>query len=253
MRIQIAIVLLAISASTATGAGLDRAVERVYTTAPPAPAMQSAAGAATASAGCLDCHTQTDQPTMHASPAVVLGCTDCHGGDASVRRLATIGSADNEYRSLRDRAHVLPRFPAAWSERRSGNPERSYQLLNREAPEFVRFVNPGDLRAAREACGACHLPVIEAAERSLMATNAMFWGGAAYNNGILPFKNYLLGEAYTREGKPAILQGPPLAADDAARHGVIATLFPLPRWENLAPADIFRVFEDGGRNLGNLF
>ena len=32
-----------------------------------------------------------------------------------------------------------------------------------------------------------------------MATGAMLWGGAAYNNGILPFKNYILGEAYTRE------------------------------------------------------
>ena len=33
-----------------------------------------------------------------------------------------------------------------------------------------------------------------------MATGAMFWGGAAYNNGILPFKHYILGEAYTRDG-----------------------------------------------------
>jgi hypothetical protein len=42
------------------------------------------------------------------------------------------------------------------------------------------------------------MPVIEAAERSLMATGAMLWGGAAYNNGIVPFKNYIFGEAYTR-------------------------------------------------------
>ena len=36
-----------------------------------------------------------------------------------------------------------------------------------------------------------------------MSTGAMLWGGAAYNNGILPFKNYILGEAYTRNGEPA--------------------------------------------------
>ena len=54
------------------------------------------------------------------------------------------------------------------------------------------------MRVARESCGACHMPVIEAAERSLMATGAMLWGGAAYNNGIVPFKNYIFGEAYTR-------------------------------------------------------
>ena len=36
-----------------------------------------------------------------------------------------------------------------------------------------------------------------------MATSAMLWGGAAYNNGILPYKRYILGEAYTRDGQPA--------------------------------------------------
>ena len=35
--------------------------------------------------GCLTCHTQTDASSMHLNPAVKLGCTDCHGGDASVR------------------------------------------------------------------------------------------------------------------------------------------------------------------------
>ena len=29
-----------------------------------------------------------------------------------------------------------------------------------------------------------------------MSTGAMLWGGAAYNNGILPFKRYVLGESY---------------------------------------------------------
>ena len=33
----------------------------------------------------------------------------------------------------------------------------------------------------------------------------MLKGGAAYNNGILPNKRYLLGEAYTRDGEPASL------------------------------------------------
>ena len=30
-------------------------------------------------------------------------------------------------------------------------------------------------------------------------------------------------------------------------------MYPLPRWENLPPADIFRAFERGGRNIGNQF
>ena len=50
-----------------------------------------------------------------------------------------------------------------------------------------------------------------------MSTGAMLWGGAAYNNGILPFKRYVLGEAYTRDGaagdgrEPGAPTGPPRA------------------------------------------
>ena len=160
---------------------------------------------------------------MHASPAVVLGCTDCHGGDASVRGEA-LRTGDAEYAAVRDRAHVLPRFPGSWHFPSSANPQRSYTLLNLESPEFVRFVNPGDYRVAREACGACHLAVIKAAERSLMSTNAMFWGGAAYNNGLLPFKSYVLGEAYTRDGRAANIDGAPMPADERQAHGVHESL-----------------------------
>jgi hypothetical protein len=32
------------------------------------------------SAGCVSCHTSTDEPTMHPTKTVQLGCTDCHGG-----------------------------------------------------------------------------------------------------------------------------------------------------------------------------
>ncbi|MGH8316177.1 MAG: hypothetical protein ACRETU_13620, partial [Steroidobacterales bacterium] len=184
--------------------------------------------------------------------AVVLGCTDCHGGDAGA---SWSGGSDrgSSYAAVRDRAHVLPRFAQDWHFPHSANPERSYALLNREAPEFIRFVNPGDYRVAREACGACHLKTIQAAERSLMSTSAMFLGGAAYNNGLLPYKNYILGESYTREGHAAIVRGAPLDPAEASKHGVLPKLVPLPRWENLPPADIFRVFERGGRNAGNTF
>jgi len=228
-------------------------VERSYRSTPFAPLMQTPAEALAKSTGCNDCHRASDQPTMHASPAVVLGCTDCHGGDAGVRWAGGAVEATPDYAAARDRAHVLPRYPADWHYPASANPERSYTLLNREAPEFIRFVNPSDYRVVREACGACHLKTILAAERSLMSTNAMFWGGAAYNNGLLPFKNYLLGEAYTREGEAAIIEGAPATAADRAAHGILERLYPLPRWQNLKPADIFRAFEDGGRNLSNLF
>ena len=34
--------------------------------------------------GCLSCHTKSDAPTMHKSPAVRLACVDCHGGHPEV-------------------------------------------------------------------------------------------------------------------------------------------------------------------------
>ena len=49
----------------------------------------------------------------------------------------------------------------------------------------------------REACGACHLETIQAAERSIMATGAMLFNGASYNNGLVSNKRGLFGEAYT--------------------------------------------------------
>ena len=50
--------------------------------------------------------------------------------------------------------------PESWHYPSSANPERSYTLLNRESPEFTRFINPSDYRVASEACGACHQPII---------------------------------------------------------------------------------------------
>ncbi|KHK91392.1 LVIVD repeat-containing protein [Novosphingobium malaysiense] len=237
----------------------EKPVERDYSLvrAAPAPAGQSLADVTAKSSGCLTCHTQSDAPSMHMTPAVQLGCTDCHGGNASVKGRPELGFDAPEYAAARDRAHVLPKYPKAWHYPSSANPKRSYTLLNKEAPEYIRFVNPGDYRVARDACGACHLPVIEAAERSLMATGAMLWGGGAYNNGIIPYKNYIFGEAYTKEGEPAKIVSPgnppgKVTKEEEAR-GALAALYPLPRWNVVPPSDVFRVFERGGRTINSNF
>ena len=101
---------------------------------------QPAELARTKSAGCVHCHQKVCDP--HGKDTLHLGCTDCHGGDASTCDKAA--------------AHVHPRFPDAWPS--SANPVRSYTLLNHEKPEFIRFVNPGDLRVAHIGCGTvnCH-------------------------------------------------------------------------------------------------
>ena len=36
------------------------------------------------SGGCVSCHIESDRKTMHSSPAVVLGCVDCHGGNGAI-------------------------------------------------------------------------------------------------------------------------------------------------------------------------
>ena len=223
-----------------------------YPVYPPAPAMQDEGEAVSKSAGCVSCHTASDAKTMHVSPAVVLGCTDCHGGAAEVFKPEG-SEAGEAYEAARDAAHVQPLYPASWHYPSSANPERSYTLLNRESREFTRFVNPSDYRVATEACGACHQSVIDASVRSMMATGVMLWGGAAYNNGILPFKNYIVGEGYTPQGEAAKVTGSGLPADLAEQHGVLPELYPLPAWETVKPGDVFRVFESGGRNISNLF
>ena len=197
------------------------------------------------SLGCLDCHTKTDAPTMHANPAVHIGCAQCHGGDPTIRAQG-MAKTDPNYQKLKDLAHVLPEYPENWTS--SANPKHSYTDLMKERVEFVRFINPGDLRAAPQACGGCHSEIVPAVRKSLMTTSAMLFGGAAYNNGLLPYKKYILGEGYTIDGQPASIlhnSSQPITPEMQAR-GVLEKLLPLPTWEVYQPADIFRVFERGG-------
>ncbi len=318
--LQFIVPLLIVSLGSVIGvsklfaAGGETPLKVEYPFYPPAPKAQTISSAEAKSEGCVSCHVSTDRHTMHSNPAVILGCTDCHGGDAAVRApsdhdaYASIGKhlrdisdqkshgdvehasaasykqSDSEdhgkdeehadkdshdkdgygsshkkykpdYQAAMDAAHVTPTLPKTWHYPSSANPAHAYTILNTESPEYVRFVNPGDYRIAEEACGACHLPIIKAAKRSLMSTGAMLWGGASYNNGILPYKNYILGEAYTREGLPAAVQGPLVENPEllAEKYGVLPSLAPLPAWETVKPGDIFRVFERGGRNITNLF
>ena len=120
------------------------------------------------STGCVACHQNTCDP--HEKATVHLGCSDCHGGDPTTKH--------------KDRAHVQPHFHDAW--RSSANPVRSYTLLNHEKPEFIRFVNPGDLRIAHITCGQCHPNEVLQNRMSMMTHGCMLWGAALYNNGAVP-------------------------------------------------------------------
>jgi hypothetical protein len=182
------------------------------------------------SAGCIQCHQNTGDP--HEKTTINLGCIDCHGGNAAT--------------DVKEQAHVRPRFPDAW--RSSANPVRSYTLLNHESPEFIRFVNPGDLRIAHISCGACHQEEVLQARTSMMTHGCMLWGAALYNNGAVPNKQARFGESYGMNGTPQRLQTwPPPSDDEIKRKGVLPHLDPLLRFEVSQPGNILRIFERGGR------
>jgi len=197
--------------------------------------------------GCVTCHLQTDTPTAHESAAVRLECVACHGGNASVSLPVGAVAGSPPFEKAKKQAHVLPRYPERW--KTSANPELSNILWNRESLEFIRFINPGDLRVAREACGTekCHPKEVRDVGTSMMRHGAMLWGSALYNNGAYPLKNAAFGEFYTTDGRPAMARTRPApAADETRTRGAVAALLPLPRWEITQPGNVLRVFERGG-------
>jgi hypothetical protein len=226
--------LLAVTAFADDGYGPAISLPREH-----APAMlpkprnwidQTTEEAMTKSKGCLECHKGIED--MHASPNVVLGCTDCHGGNP------TPGLTMKK-------AHVAPRNPIFWQS--SANPVDSTVLLNHESPEFIRFVNPADLRVAEQACGLCHKQDIDRVQLSMMNHGAMLWGAALYNNGAVPHKNYRFGQAYGTNGEPVRLVNPyEPTAEETRTNGVLPFLDPLPRFALGQPSNTLRIFERGG-------
>ncbi|HEV8588100.1 MAG TPA: hypothetical protein VGQ72_04445 [Pyrinomonadaceae bacterium] len=200
--------------------------------------------------GCLKCHDQIEPmhrygPTVagaldkldHGKDGMGLTCTGCHGG--------------NPVATTKDEAHVKPHFPREWI--RDGKfrvPERSGPLLARESLEFVRFLNPGDLRVAANTCGSsdCHSVQTNGVSRSMMTHGAMLWGAALYNNGGYPIKDANFGESYSPNGAPqTLIQIPQPTTEQRRLKGVLPFLDPLPRWEISQPGNVLRVFERGGR------
>ena len=110
-----ALVVAAVTAAVVAASEAAAPAKVDYPLYPPAPEFQSEAEARDKSTGCVSCHTQTDRATMHASAAVVLGCTDCHGGDAGVSSPAGLEPGSLEYEAIKRSAHVEPLYPGAWA------------------------------------------------------------------------------------------------------------------------------------------
>src|SRR5262249_53357063 len=153
-----------------------------------------------------------------------------------------------EYEAQKKAAHVLPHNTHVFAS--SANPELSYTAWLKESWDFVRFVNPGDLRVARVTCGltGCHPTEVAAVEKSMMTHGAMLWGAALYNNGVFPLKIPRFGESYGPDGMPQRVQTvPPPTQEEIFKKGVLPFIDPLPRFEVSQPGNMLRIFERGQR------
>jgi hypothetical protein len=197
------------------------------------------------SAGCVTCHTKTDEASMHPSGTVTLGCATCHGGDPGISVSADVKPGSADYDNAKRRAHPRPAMPDLWTS--SANPVRPYAAWLRESIDYIQFVNPGDLRVVDRTCGKCHAAEVRNVRASMMTTGAMLWEAALYNNGGAPYKNARYGESYAPDGTPQRLQSFPVPTPEETRtKGVLPFLDPLPRWEVTQPGNVLRVFERGG-------
>jgi hypothetical protein len=198
---------------------------------------QSVADADAKSRGCLVCHEGIEK--AHASQTVQLGCVDCHGGDPNAEKIedAHVLSGDWERDS---RSRTPPSESAEW-----------LQL----SWDYVRFVNPGDLRVAESTCGPCHPNETYNTKKSMMAHSGFLYGAALYNNGSFPLKRPQFGLSYAEDGTAVRVQTIPPPTDYEVKYkGVLAYLDPIPRYNITQMGNILRVFEKGGRRpleLGN--
>ena len=131
---------------------------------------------------CLACHRPLEADgSAHgieqAHPPVDgrnLSCTDCHGGDSSQPKMSD--------------AHVQP----------GPNAERFLKNLTHGELDvvdidYLRFINPGDLRVAETSCGPCHTEIIETVKTNQMATFSGELGVARYRAGRQRTHNALKG------------------------------------------------------------
>ena len=180
---------------------------------------------------CVNCHAGLSAGQVH--PTFKLRCIDCHGGDDQVEVPEDAFENEAVYRDpeLIAQAHVLPKEDLArffWANgvdddgdglvdepiefNEAGDqvldfgeiPELGLQgegvgdfidsELNRDL-NYLRWVNPGDLRVATVGCGSsnaqalngeaggvCHQSIIETNRRSIMVNNAAVINGAYYGN-----------------------------------------------------------------------
>jgi len=121
------------------------------------------------------CHETIED--MH--PFSPVTCVQCHGGDATKTELAD--------------AHVKGRSRLPTDERVLG---QSFD------PQYLRFLDPGNLRVAGESCGPCHTEQVHNVNHSLHATTAGHLGDGLYENGVVAERHPPVSIFNVRDGLP---------------------------------------------------
>ncbi len=130
--------------------------------------------------GCVGCHRPLSElgerhGIEDAHPWFPLSCTDCHGGNpnAFTRAEAHVSSGES------------PQFIKNLAQ----------DQLDQVDPDYLRFVNPGDLRVATVGCGSsnpanpglgCHQSIVDTTNLSVMTTYAGHYTLPRYLTGSQP-------------------------------------------------------------------
>jgi hypothetical protein len=162
---------------------------------------------------CLACHDGISD--VH--PRFALACVDCHGGNDNVPLPAIVNIRDQ---TLLRQSHVLPVNPDLWwpngiDDDRDGLVDEPGEFFDGRVIEegalaphaqhdsepnrdldYLRFLNPGDLRVADASCGStnknanaamvCHAETVYDVRRSIMSVHSGVPAGANYGNAQRP-------------------------------------------------------------------
>ena len=173
--------------------------------------LQSQADADRKSAGCRDLphpHRQRPPCTPPARSAWDAPIVTAEMPRSRLTADASAGFCRNTIRRKRQ-AHPQPRESENAAQLRQSRREPTPTGC-KEDWDYIRFVNPGDLRVAEKTCGTsgCHTAEVRKVQTSMMTHGAMLWGAALYNNGAVPLKTPHFGESYGPDGTAATPDSP---------------------------------------------
>ncbi len=181
---------------------------------------------------CETCHVGIEP--MHANKTDIA-CVDCHGGDDTA--------------ITKEGAHVHPRKGSIFAN--DARPADSFSYLNLEGPDFIRFLNPSDLRVADKSCGDCHSDIVDSVKKSIMATNAMVHNAVFYNNGAIASKVPIYGEGFDMTSHPTALHPDPQPTPEEQSRGALNNLHPHPNFDVTKITDPLRIAEVNNNELGD--